>query len=116
MAFPMTFRDHDVAGFCDNIDPPPCGVREIVSRVRQMNQLWSFLSKKRNREILGWIGGGLVTVAVGLWAIFTYAFPSKQEVGSASTPNVQATGGGVAIGGNVKDATITTTTKGSAKP
>jgi len=32
-----------------------------------MNLFWRFLRDKRNQRILGWIGGGLVFVATGLW-------------------------------------------------
>jgi TIR domain len=63
---------------------------------------WVFLRQKKNREVLAWIGGGLVVVAAGLWAIFVYVFPPKKD-GS----DVQANCGGVAVGGNVSGSTIT---------
>jgi hypothetical protein len=59
----------------------------------------------RNREILGWIGGGVVAVAVG-WAVFIYVFPPK-KIDAPGTSGAQAKCGGVAIGGNVTGATIT---------
>jgi hypothetical protein len=71
-----------------------------------MNELWAFLRQKRNREILGWIGGGVVAVAVGLWAAFIYVFPPK-KIDTPGTSGAQASCGGVAIGGNVTGATIT---------
>ena len=36
-------------------------------RTTVMNLFWRFLRDKRNQRILGWIGGGLVFVATGLW-------------------------------------------------
>jgi hypothetical protein len=78
-----------------------------------LSQLWSFLGKKKNREILAWIGGGLVTVAVGAWAVFIYVFPSKPEASKRHPPSLQASGGGVTIGGNV---TGTTTINTNGQP
>ena len=37
-----------------------------------MSTLWAFLSDPANREVLGWIGGGLVVVCGGLWTVFTF--------------------------------------------
>lgn len=48
-----------------------------------MNAMWRFLRGKRNQQVLGWLGGGLVVAATGLWAAFVYFFPlpaSKQTV------------------------------------
>jgi hypothetical protein len=71
-----------------------------------MSNLWKFIRQKRNREVLGWLGGGLVIAATGLWAVIAFFFPAQKpsERGAAS---VQADCGGVAIGGNVNGATIT---------
>jgi hypothetical protein len=73
-----------------------------------MEKLWSFLRQKRNREVLGWVGGGLVVVAAGLWAVIVYVFPpssspSKSSEGAATSANC----GGVAVGGNVSGSTVT---------
>jgi TIR domain len=74
--------------------------------------LWGFLRDKGNRQVLGWLGGGLVVVATALWAVFVYLFPPGKSLAAKSpepTPaSVQADHGGVAIGGNVTGATITT--------
>jgi hypothetical protein len=40
-----------------------------------MNALWRFLRDKRNQQVLGWLGGGLVVAATGLWVAFVYFFP-----------------------------------------
>jgi hypothetical protein len=70
---------------------------------------WGFLRDKR--RVLGWLGGGLVVAATGLWAVFVYFFPPGKSPGVKSpepTPaSVQANCGGIAIGGNVTGATIT---------
>ena len=75
-----------------------------------MNSFWRFVRDKRNQQVLGWLGGGLVVAATGLWVAFVYFFPSAPET-KASEPvpaKVQADCSGVAIGGNVSGATITT--------
>jgi hypothetical protein len=79
-----------------------------------MNSFWRFLRDKRNQQVLGWLGGGLVVAATGLWVAFVYFFPPlKSPETKASEPvpvNVQADCSGIAIGGNVTGATITTGT------
>jgi len=72
-----------------------------------VNRLWEFLCQKRNRVMLGWLGGGLVVAAAGLWAAFVYLFPPKGT-------DVQANCGGVAVGGNVTGTTITAGTTTSS--
>jgi hypothetical protein len=76
-----------------------------------MNSFWRFLRDKRNQQVLGWLGGGLVVVATGLWVAVVYFFPpGKFPEAKSPEPmplSVQADCGGVAIGGNVSGATIT---------
>jgi hypothetical protein len=82
-----------------------------------MSSFWRFLRDKRNQQVLGWIGGGLAFVATGLWAAFIQFFPPQKSTETkaseqlrASEParaNVQADCSGIAIGGNVTGATIT---------
>ena len=82
-----------------------------------MSSFWWFLRDKRNQQVLGWIGGGLVFVATGLWAAFIQFSPPQKSIETkaseqlgASEParaNVQADCSGIAIGGNVSGATIT---------
>jgi hypothetical protein len=75
------------------------------------NELWGFLRDKSNQQVLGWLGGGLVVVATGLWAVFVYLFPPGKSPEAKSPeptpPSVQADCGGVAIVGPVTGATIT---------
>jgi hypothetical protein len=34
-----------------------------------MSSVWSFFAKPKNRQVLSWIGGGLVAIAAGAWAV-----------------------------------------------
>jgi hypothetical protein len=76
-----------------------------------MNALWRFLRDKRNQQVLGWLGGGLVVAATGLWAAYVYFFPPGKSPESTSLeptpPSVQANCGGIAIGRDVTGSTIT---------
>ena|SRR5438034_2581591 len=73
--------------------------------------LWGFLRDKGNQQVLGWLGGGLVVVATGLWAAFVYFFPLGKSPEAKSPeptpPSVQANCGGIAIGRDVTGSTIT---------
>jgi hypothetical protein len=84
-----------------------------------MSSLWEFIRHKRNREVLGWLGGGLVVAATGLWAAVIYFVP-PQKPSEPRPTNVQADCGGVAIGGSVTGTTITggatTSSDCSSKP
>ena len=44
-----------------------------------MNSLWRFLRDKRNQQVLGWFGGGLVVAVTGLWVAFVYFFPPVES-------------------------------------
>ena len=76
-----------------------------------MNSFWRFLRDKRNQQVLGWLGGGLVVAATGLWAAFVYFFPLQRALETKSLeptpPGVQANCGGIAIGRDVTGSTIT---------
>jgi hypothetical protein len=78
-----------------------------LSHVQGSDGLWGFLRDKRN--VLGWLGGGIVVLATGLWAAFIYFFPPVKEAKSpeATPPSVQANCGGIAIGRDVTGSTIT---------
>src|SRR5262245_59958487 len=65
--------------------------------------LWGFLRDKGNQQVLGWLGGGLVVAAMGLWAAFVYFFPAPK---STQPVSVQADRGSIAIGGNITGTTI----------
>jgi hypothetical protein len=57
-----------------------------------LDAVWASLKDPANREILGWIGGGIIVVVSGLWA--GIKFLSKKE----PRPSAQAANGGVAAG------------------
>jgi TIR domain len=91
-----------------------------LSHVQGTDGLWGFLRDKRNQQVLGWLGGGLVVLATGLWAAFVYFFPPVKEAKSpeATPASVQANCGGIAIGRDVTGSTITagTTTNSDCAP
>lgn len=72
-----------------------------------MRTLWRFLRQENNRQVLGWLGGGLTALVVGTWAIFVYLFPAETNGGIDPTPKVESRGG-VAAGRdiNARDITI----------
>jgi hypothetical protein len=72
-----------------------------------MSGIWSFLGSKKNRDILAWLGGGLVAVIVGLWTAYVYFHPPKVDGGEGKGA-VTASHGGVSVGGNVTNSTIRT--------
>jgi hypothetical protein len=89
-----------------------------------MISFWRFLRDKHNQQVLGWLGGGLVVAATGLWVAIVYFFPlvksPEAKSPQPSPPAVQADRGGVAIGGDVSGTTITggtiTSSDGVPKP
>jgi hypothetical protein len=107
----------DQTGAADGVHPAGEGASEFPTRthVAQSQQgpggLWGFLRDKGNQQVLGWLGGGLVVAATGLWAIFVYLFPPGKSPEAKSPeptpPSVQANCGGIAIGRDVTGSTIT---------
>lgn len=67
-----------------------------------MSSLWSFLSTPKNQKTLSWLGGGLVVLAGGAWAAFTYVWPHEE-----GPKIVCAQQGGVAAGRDASGNTIT---------
>jgi hypothetical protein len=72
-----------------------------------LSPIWKFLSKDKNRAVLGWLGAGVVVVIGALWAAFVYVMPASKP--GSPAPGVEANCGSVAAGGNVTGATITAT-------
>ncbi len=69
--------------------------------------LWSPIDTEEKRSRWLFVGGGLAAVVAALWAVFTYLNPPKPDT-APSARNVTATGGGIAVGGNVSGSTINT--------
>jgi hypothetical protein len=42
--------------------------------------IWAFLQDPGNRAVLGWIGGGIVVIAGGLWAAFKFFFSKRPSL------------------------------------
>lgn len=68
-----------------------------------LDGIWTFLKDPVNREVLGWIGGGIVVVAGGIWVVVK--FLAKKDDRDAK-PSVKAEGGSVAIAGDNKNSPI----------
>ena len=77
-----------------------------------LSLVWKFLSKDKNRAVLGWLGAGVVVVIGALWAAFVYFMPASKPGSPAA--GVEANCGSVAAGGNVTGTTITATGAGCA--
>jgi hypothetical protein len=75
-----------------------------------MRRLWLFVGRKRNREILTSIGGGLAVAAAGLW---TTLLPVSAAGAPAAPPAIEARCGSIGIAGDVTGATITARNAGS---
>jgi SEFIR domain len=73
-----------------------------VRRGMPVRKLWLFLQQEKNRRVLGWLGGGVVVLAGGLWA----AFYSPASPPQAPHVAVEAPGG-VAAGRDIHGSTIT---------
>jgi hypothetical protein len=67
-----------------------------------MGSLWTFIGKPRNRQVLSWIGGGIVAVAAGAWTVVTYVWPADE-----TAKIVCAQQGSIAAGHNAIGNTIT---------
>ena len=74
------------------------GAQSPLMDLQGMNRFWRFLRDKRNQQVLGWLGGGLVVAATGLWIAIVYFFPpvqsSEAKSPKPSPPAVQADRGG----------------------
>ncbi len=67
------------------------------------DSFWAFLADPQHREVLGWIGGGIVVAAGGLWAVFKF-YAKKPK--PPTTQTVTADRGSVGIGGNNRNSPI----------
>ncbi len=69
--------------------------------------IWSFLQDETNRAVLAWIGGGLVVLIGGVWAVLKFIL-SKRTGKSAPAPTVTASHGSIAAGRDIRDNKIDT--------
>jgi hypothetical protein len=75
--------------------------------------MWEFVADPVNRDALGWLAGGIVAIAGGFWAVFTYFHNRKS---SDTVPRPVAADRSVAAGRDVKvggDITITAADSGN---
>jgi hypothetical protein len=63
-----------------------------------MEEVWSFVSNSANREAFGWIGGGIVVVLGGLWAVFKHFRGRDQK----PAPSIVAKHKSIAAGRDVR--------------
>jgi hypothetical protein len=65
-----------------------------------LSSIWAYVQDPGHRELLGWIGGGAVVLAGGLWTAFTF-FAGKDKPKPEPGRSVTASNGGVAAGGDM---------------
>ena len=70
-----------------------------------MSSLWSFVGKENNRRLLSWIGGGIVALAAGAFAVVTYLWPAHDSKGGINC----AQNASIATQGDVSHVTINAT-------
>ena len=103
----LAFCEHTVPRALKPSDSP---TKPEGAQNQRKDRVWGFSRDRRDQQILGWLGAGLVVAVTGLWA-FIYFFPAvkspEAKSPDATTSSVQANCGGVAVGGNVTGATIT---------
>ena len=57
-----------------------------------MHRLWLFLKRKRNRKVLAWVGGGVITVVGGLWVAYMQLRQSEERPPFDAGPGVETHG------------------------
>jgi hypothetical protein len=67
-----------------------------------MGKSWLDISTPAKRARLSWIGGGIVAVAAGAWAVVTYVWPAHDGKGG----NNCAENASIATPGDVSNVTI----------
>jgi hypothetical protein len=72
---------------------------DFIAEGPRMSGLLAFLGAKKNRDLIAWLGGGIVIVIAGLWAVFVYLYPPKGD-GGGSASNCNISTGGIASGNN----------------
>jgi hypothetical protein len=52
--------------------------------MKTKSSLLSIIAKPTNRQVLSWIGGGVIAVAAGAWAVVTYVWPAHDGKGGTN--------------------------------
>jgi len=72
-----------------------------------MRTLWGMLEKRKSaREVIALLLPIAVAIAGGVWAVFTYVFPTDKPAKVSQPPAVSAGPGGVAAGRDITGSTI----------
>jgi hypothetical protein len=80
-----------------------------------LDAVWACLKDPANRDILGWLGAGIVVVAGGLWAVVKFFVGQSKDSASKDNPSkgdprpgLTADRGSVVIGGDATNSPINT--------
>jgi hypothetical protein len=85
---------------------PPHAAEIAEAGVTRMRTLWQFLRRESNRQVLGLLGGGLVALVAGAWAVFVFLFPPETGRDAHPVSTVESQGG-VAAGRDINARDIT---------
>jgi hypothetical protein len=105
---------HGLKGTPSRQYPPPAAPSLVDSNSApslRHSFVWKFLNNDKNRAVLSLICGAVVMV-ISAWVAFVYFVPASKSV---IPPAIEASGGGVAVGGNVTGSTINAGGAGSPK-
>jgi hypothetical protein len=69
--------------------------------MRTQASFLSVIAKPKNRQILSWVGGGIIAVATGAWAIVTYVWPAHDGVKAVCAQQGSVAGGRDASGNTI---------------
>lgn len=72
--------------------------------------IWAFLKDSANQAVLGWIGGGVVVVVGGFWAVVRF-YASRGD--DKAMQSVRAEGKSVAAGCSINNSPINIDTRGA---
>jgi hypothetical protein len=78
-----------------------------------LSSVWDFVKDSNNQAVLSWLGGGVVAVVGGIWAVVKFRTKSGEE--KPSRLSVSADRGSVAAGGNIVGSPVNTDARDSSK-